>query len=227
MNADKTARLTAELRKQIFRGEVLPSSALLSERQLSGLYGVSRSTVRSALNALQQQGLVEVERGKAARCKNLLEPYFDLQFEGFGNNLAAQLQVMEARAMLEGEAAYHAATRATDDELLKIAEEYQSMVDRSRGQTTLAKAKADLRFHMMIAESSHHLLIISFSQMFYSRFFNAIYGVLNRTLKNYGRYPDGISAQHRSINEALQQRDAKKAQDCAREHILYTKRLLE
>ncbi len=34
------------------------------------------------------------------------------------------------------------------------------------GETTLEKAKEDLRFHMMIAESSHHLLIISFSQLF-------------------------------------------------------------
>ncbi|MFC6671806.1 FCD domain-containing protein [Marinobacterium aestuariivivens] len=105
-------------------------------------------------------------------------------------------------------------------------EEYQRMARRSEGETTLSKAKADLTFHLMIAESSHNLLLISFSQLFYSRFFNAIYGVLDRTLKRYGRYPDGIRGQHAAIHQALMARDADAARARATEHILYTCRLL-
>ncbi|MDX2424139.1 MAG: FCD domain-containing protein, partial [Amphritea sp.] len=87
--------------------------------------------------------------------------------------------------------------------------------------------KEDLRFHMMIAESSHHLLIIAFSQLFYTRFFNAIYGVLSRTLKTSGRYPEGIRAQHGAIHQAIMNRDAEAARRAASEHILYTRRHLD
>jgi len=78
----------------------------------------------------------------------------------------------------------------------------------------------------MIAEASHNLLVISFSQIFYNRYFNAIYGVLDRTLKKFGRYPDGISAQHTQIYQALLNRDADQAKKVAVEHIDYTRRQL-
>ncbi len=219
--------LLQDLKERFYTGALLPGDPLMSQRQMAGHYQVSRSTVREAVVQLEAEGFIEVQHGGKTRCNNLLERYFEMPLGGLGDNLEFQLQVMEVRAMLEGEAAYYAAVRASDAQLQALDREYQLMRQRGQGETTLAKAKEDLRFHMMIAESSHHLLVISFSQIFYSRFFNAIYGVLTRTLKRYGRYPDGIRAQHGVIHQAIMERDAEAARTAAVEHILYTKRHLD
>lgn len=212
----------------MLRGEIRPGDTMPSQRGLAEKYGLSRSTVREAFFQLEVQGLIDTRHGAVCRARNLLASHLDMPLEGVGDNPEFQLQVLEARAALEGEAAWYAAKRASDDELVALSQEYHRMQARSRtGETTLAKAKDDLRFHTMIAEASHHLLIISFSQIFYERYFNAIYGVLNRTLIRYGRYPDGIRAQHASIHQALQQRDSESARVAAQEHILYTRRQLE
>jgi len=230
MNQNLSETLLQQLKESFLTGELLPGSELESQRQMSESRGVSRSTVREAVGLLEAEGFVEVRHGGKTRVKNLLEPYFNMsmgQGDALGYNPGFQRQVLDVRAMLEGEAAYYAATRATDRQLEALDDEYQQMQQRGQRDTTLEKAKEDLRFHMMIAESSHHLLIVSFSQLFYTRFFNAIYGVLNRTLKRYGRYPDGIRSQHSAIHQAIMARDADAARLAATEHILYTRRHLE
>lgn len=220
--------LLQDLKEKLLFGEFVPGSKMPSQRVLAIDYQLSRATVREVFTDLESQGLIETQQGAASRCCNLLAHHMDIPMEGLGDNLEFQLQVLEVRAELEAGAAYYAAERASDQQLDALAVEYKQMQKRSsEGETTLAKAKADLRFHMLIAESCHHLLLVSFSQIFYSRYFNAIYGVLNRTLVKHARYPDGIRAQHQQIHQSIQQRDAKAARHAAREHILYTKRLLE
>lgn len=230
MKSSKTSSLSAQLSEQlqekILFGEICPGQKLPSQRQLAENLQLSRATVREAVQDLELKGLIETFHGGGSICRNLLESHFDMPLEGLGENTEFQIQVMEMRAALEGEAAYYAAKRASDEQLEQIALEFEAMQLRSAGHTTLAKAKADLRFHMMIAEASHHLLVISFSQIFYGRYFNAIYGVLDRTLKKFGRYPDGIRKQHSQIYQALLNREAEQARQLASEHINYTRRLL-
>ncbi|EAR60283.1 FadR/GntR family transcriptional regulator [Neptuniibacter caesariensis] len=221
-----SATLSEVLQEQILFGDICPGQKLPSQRSLSESHQLSRATVREAIQDLELKGIIETYHGGGSVCRNLLESHFDLPLEGIGDNIDFQIQVMEMRAALEGEAAYYASIRATDEQLAKIGTEFEAMQARDTGNTTLAKAKADLRFHMMIAEASHNLLVISFSQIFYNRYFNAIYGVLDRTLKKFGRYPDGISAQHLQINQALQTRQADLARRVATEHIDFTRRLL-
>ena len=52
------------LRQKIEAGEWLPQEAIPSERQLEGLYAVSRTTVRQAVGILTRQGLVYQLHGK-------------------------------------------------------------------------------------------------------------------------------------------------------------------
>lgn len=220
-------QLSALLQKQMLYGEILPGKKIPSQRVLAKRHGLARATVREAVQDLELKGMIKTQHGGGSLCLNLLESHFELPLEISSDNFEFQVQVMEMRAALEGEAAYYAALRATDEQLENIGQEYRAMQERSSGNTTLTKAKADLRFHMIIAEASHNLLVISFSQIFYSRYFNAIYGVLDRTLKKFGRYPDGISAQHTQIYQALIDRDADLARQVATQHIDYTRRQLE
>ena len=216
-----------DLLAAIVSGDIVPGQVMPSERQLVQQTGLSRSSVREVTSQLTHRGFIDTQHGERSRCNNLLAAHLDLPLDLGGDPHTLQLHVLEVRAVLEGEAAYYAALRATPEQMDAITLEFENMKQRKEGQTTLAKAKADLQFHMLIAESCHHLLVTAFSQLFYNRYFNAIYGVLDRALKQHGHYPDGISRQHDSIYQAIIQRQANKARVLARDHILYTRRLLE
>lgn len=218
--------LLQQLTGLIAKGELIPGARLPSERRMAADYAVSRASVRQAVQTLQGQALIETRHGGGSRCLNLLQTHLQLPQSG-SDNRTLQLDVMEARALLEGEAAYYCALRASDAQLAALATEYQAMQLRNQGKSTLHKAKEDLTFHTLIAESSHHLLVVSFSQLFYARYFNAIHQALFTTLKRYGRYPQGIAQQHEKIHRAIQARNPELARTEAREHILYTRSLLE
>jgi len=58
------ARLEAELAHRVASGALRAGAQLPSEQALIGEFGVSRTTVRSAVAALVQRGLLEIRRGR-------------------------------------------------------------------------------------------------------------------------------------------------------------------
>jgi len=62
---NKASEMVAEqIIEQINSGELTPGSQLPSQRELSELLGVGRSSVREAINALAVIGYLEVQQGK-------------------------------------------------------------------------------------------------------------------------------------------------------------------
>src|SRR5262249_1769919 len=68
-NEPITQRITSDLRRQIQDGTLGPGALLPSEPELAQAYGVSRQTARTALQALEREGLVVVRprRGRLVR----------------------------------------------------------------------------------------------------------------------------------------------------------------
>src|SRR5690348_17001148 len=64
-----THQITDDLRRNIEVGSYGPGALLPSEPELAEKYGVSRQTARSALKALEEEGLVNVHstRGRTVR----------------------------------------------------------------------------------------------------------------------------------------------------------------
>ena len=56
---NRAVHLATTLRDAIRRGDFPPNTAIPSERQLGETYGVSRTTVRSALQVLEEQGIAQ------------------------------------------------------------------------------------------------------------------------------------------------------------------------
>ena len=69
-----TQRITSDLRRQIHEGTLGPGALLPSEPEVARDYGVSRQTARSALQALEREGLVIVRprRGRMVRSNQRL-----------------------------------------------------------------------------------------------------------------------------------------------------------
>lgn len=70
-------QLVDELEVKI-RESMVPNEKLFSERELTQLYGVSRITVRLALQELEKRGLVYKKHGKGTYVSEIMEPAVDL-----------------------------------------------------------------------------------------------------------------------------------------------------
>jgi len=198
-----------------------PGAKLPGQRALMQRFGVSRTSLREAITRLEVKGLVSTRHGSGCYVNNLFETQFALPLMGVElDSSDLQLSVMEMRLVLEGEAAKHVCERATADELALIDVEYQAMLQHIG--SPLQRAKADLRFHMLIAESSHNLIVVSLSQLLYTQFFNAIYGTLVTTQQTPEELIARANEQHEAIYHAIMARDGAAAKHAAIEHIRYS-----
>jgi GntR family transcriptional repressor for pyruvate dehydrogenase complex len=129
------------------RGSTLPA-----ERELAELLHVSRATLREAMAALRQAGLVETTRGRGGGTVVTLKP-------GLPSARAAAratptrrrdwLDALDYRRIVEPGAAALAASRALDD--VRLAQLEQAHLDVSSARKPAEHRQADSRFHLTVA----------------------------------------------------------------------------
>ncbi len=99
--ADARRTVAGALRAAILRGEFVPRQRLI-EADLCERFGASRFIVRAVLQDLSAQGLVEFQRNRGARVREI--------------SLAEAIEITEVRKLLEGLEAARAAERVTTAE---------------------------------------------------------------------------------------------------------------
>jgi DNA-binding GntR family transcriptional regulator len=189
-----------DLRAAIVAGELLPGERLLEE-ELSARLGLGRAAVRMALVRLEHDGLVERERHRGARVRRVSEQ--------------EAVEIVEARAALEGLAARHAALRADDvaiDALREITAEMRRLRDAG---DLLALSNLNARLHTRILETSGHETARRLSRTLSSQIVRFQY----RTVLLPGR-PERSFAEHSAIVEAIAAHDPDAAEKAMRQHLL-------
>jgi len=129
------------LREAIVTGRFQPSERLV-ENDLTQVLGVGRSAVRTALARLEHEGLVEHERHRGARVR-LVEAH-------------EAVEILEARAELEGLAARHAALRATPDDVERLRAILDEMRRRLDARDLLGASDENAVLHSALLEISAH-----------------------------------------------------------------------
>ncbi|MEV0614156.1 FCD domain-containing protein [Nonomuraea sp. NPDC050404] len=203
-------------------GEQLPSEA-----ELAGRLGVSTVTLREALMALRQQGLVETRRGRGGGSfvRTPREP------PELGARLAA-FTVDELRdlgdhyAAIAGAAARLAARRALPgdlaplwrslDDMARAARSSRRAVEPAqRADSTAALRRLDGRFHVEIAAASQSARLTQEEIRL-----QADIGPLLWLPYDGPEGHDEVTAQHRAIAEAIRRGDPGQARDLAEQHVL-------
>jgi GntR family transcriptional regulator, transcriptional repressor for pyruvate dehydrogenase complex len=107
--------IVGQIRDAISSGGIQPGERLPSERDLGVAFGVSRTTLREALRALEAQGVIEIRTGSRGGAF-VAEPSSDLVAGALGNLLrfrsATARELAEFREPFEAENAGWAARRA-------------------------------------------------------------------------------------------------------------------
>ncbi|MBB5685928.1 FadR/GntR family transcriptional regulator [Sphingobium boeckii] len=153
---DSHSRLYKQLARHLFddivSGKYGVGDRLPAERELAAEHNVSRPTVREAIIALEVQGLIEVRVGSGAYvCEK--PGYADAP----GFNVTA-FELIEARRLIEAEAAALAATQITDEEL----DQLDALVKQIAAENSAegGTEEADRAFHLLIARATRNAAIV-------------------------------------------------------------------
>ncbi|MEJ1995954.1 MAG: GntR family transcriptional regulator [Limibacillus sp.] len=145
-------RVAEELKRLIAGGTLAPGERLPGERQLADMMGVSRVSVRAALQQLKAHGLVTAVQGGGTRVIASAEALDSALTQLIQANTKNLRDLMELRAHLECWAAGRAATRASEKDLDAIRAALYLMTDPDR--PVRFKAEDDSAFHMAVAKAA-------------------------------------------------------------------------
>ena len=128
-------------------GEQLPSETVLSEQ-----LGVSRSTIREALNRWAGLGLVKRRRGSGTYLTASIRPARGLVPAETKLEAEGMLRIIDVRRTLEIEAVSRAAENATDSQKKQILASYRKL--KKRVDTGAPWREVDHAFHSDIYDAS-------------------------------------------------------------------------
>jgi len=197
--------------------ELGPGDPVPTERELTIMYGVGRSSVREALRVLESKGLIKSDgRGSfvTAEPGNPLNESFQLYMSLQHNSLR---DVYEVRRIFEVALAGLAASRRDDRDLASMSAAIARLhsIVETDGEVDAERAiVADLEFHLAIAATARNGLA--------QAIMNAMRDLLRQTLESVAELPDGIEdavAHHRRILSAIAEADPDRARRAMQDHL--------
>lgn len=201
-----------EIKRLIGSGEWPADSKIPSENELAAMMGVSRVSIRSALQRLSSVGLIESRHGEGTfvskldgrQVMNMLLPAAVLTLDN-------QKYMVEFRRVIESEQAYLAALRITADELDALKTNYKAM--KKVDPLSQECSKLDVEFHMLVAKASKNPMFIQTSYILQDTILDNILYVRKYTKENQA------FVYHKRIIEALEQRNPQEAREAMYEHL--------
>jgi len=206
-------QISQKLAASIAKGEYEVGQRLPSERELAQAFRVSRPTVREAIIALELDGLVEVRLGSGVYVTHREPPSGSAGAKDIG-----PFELLEARRVIEGEAAALAALRIDDAQLRQLSDLIAEMRDDNKHNEILMSEEADRRFHELIASSTQNSGIIAAVQMLWdARARSPQSHSMDDKSRARGNKPP--VDEHAAIVRALKRRDPDAARAAMHEHI--------
>ena len=228
-------QIADQLRTLIERGEYPPGSYLPAERELSQQFGVSRTSLREALIALEVIGLVKVRVGDgvivtgkqaAPEQPHALEqalhglPWeLDPEIESDPPDFDAEVPpfaLLQARRLVEPETAALAAENASEEQLAGIREALERNIeDNRRGSTT---HPGDRLLHVRIADASGNPAYALLIRHLLGHKYGAMFQRL-QSLYTTKDMPRRSEREHDAIVEAICARNPAAARKAMRTHL--------
>ncbi len=214
LSEDIVQRLLTLIRER----ELHPGEKLPPERELAGLMGVSRPSLREALRALSIMNVLEIRQGDGAYVSslepNLLMAHLDFVFALTDSTF---LELFEARKILEPGIVAMAATRINAVELAQLEACYHQSLDHLEDRAKFVAA--DITLHDLIAQAAKNSIL--------ERFMAGLRQLgqvsRQRTVERPG-VPQQSVQDHRAIIDALHERDPLAASQAMRRHLDHVER---
>jgi GntR family transcriptional repressor for pyruvate dehydrogenase complex len=214
-----STQIAEQIRSSILAGEFSPGDKLPPERELAEMFGVSRPSVREALNILTSSGLVMSYQGGGTVVKSLVEistgsPLAELIK---GENARA-LDVIEVRKCIEAWTSYYAAQRALPEDLRKMEQILAEMESNLAGLKS--SQDLDANFHIIIAQATHNVVWLHLMQSIFDamkEFQRGVWRAVYITEEDHRT----LFLHHKAVFEAVRDRDAERARAAMLDHLTF------
>lgn len=209
------------IERLIVDGVLKVGQTLPSERRLCEKLGISRSALREGLRVLRGRGIIETAQGRGSQVAKLsgeqdASPLMHL----FNSQPRTLYDLLEVRALLEGESARLAALRGTDADFVLLRRRYEEMLAAHTAEEADPRehARLDHAFHLAVSEASHNPVLVhtlqSLTDLMLSTVFASVNNLYHRPMQKRQ-----IDRQHSRLFHAITERLPDQAQRAARDHI--------
>ncbi len=203
-----------QLESMLIEGTWKPGDKIPSENELSETFGVSRMTVRQALQKMKALGLIETRSGSGSYVRQVnpddsLQDLVPLMVLGD----TSQQQVFQFREIIDAESIRIATPIATTEDLSRLEELLGKMKQSADNGDGEKFSEYDLKFHMGIVEITGNPLIIRTNQILQAVLAESMNSVIEKM-----RFAPGLDY-HEKILNAMKDKDAHLAEKLMREHI--------
>ncbi|WP_299146950.1 FCD domain-containing protein [uncultured Tateyamaria sp.] len=221
-----SSAVVRQIEQLILRGILRPGERLPPERDLADRMGVSRPSLRDAIGALQDSGLLTARPGAGVYVADVLGSAFAPALtELFARHDEAVFDYLSFRRDMEGLAAERAARLASDTDLAVVQAVFEKMEAAHPKRNSDEEARLDAQFHMAIIEASHNVIMLHMMRSMYQLLRDGVF--YNRQIMFKQRTTrQALLDQHRAINDALQSRNAQAARGAVHAHLDYVERAL-
>jgi GntR family transcriptional repressor for pyruvate dehydrogenase complex len=194
-------------------GEKLPA-----ERELAEMFGVGRSSVREALQALRTVGALERRQGKGtflggAAVQSLQR--IDASAEKY-----SFMELAEARRIIETQAAVLAAKNAGKEDIKAMRASCSRHAKSSGSQLRPEITVLDYDFHRAIVRGSHNSFLLKMFDILRDNLVSSNYAVLTKDKIT------GAVVYHKEILKAIAAHDQNKARIKMEEHLSQVEKLI-
>lgn len=205
-----------QLKKAILDGEFLPGEKIPSEHQLCNQMGVSRPSVKMAIQRLAVLGLLETRQGDGSYVSEFNPSALFDQVSEFlvdENNIG---EVAEYRLHMELMSARFAIQRANEDDFARMYEILAAMDQSLKDQNLEEHVRLDYLLHLTIVKASKNRFFVKMYEMMESINLQYIYIENKSFFEEYGKTE--FEDVHRGLVDAI------KAGDLERCTAIYTKK---
>ncbi|MBI5572067.1 MAG: FadR family transcriptional regulator [Desulfomonile tiedjei] len=212
-------KIAAQLKKAITSGRFRVGDRLPPERDLAEQMGVSRPSVREAIQQLELLGLLESVHGGGTVVRSLTEQELQTPMEILlAEDKEKVVELTEVRGVMESWAARQAARNRTEEELARIhgyLEEMEHDLEKGR-----IRAEVDVKFHTEVVAASHNTIFLHMMQSIYNL---VIYSITLYREQVFLTREDQetIFHHHLAVFKAIQNRDPDSAEAAMSAHLRF------
>jgi phosphonate utilization transcriptional regulator len=202
-NQSLTGAVQREIERLIHVGELGPGDKL-TETALAERLGVSRGPVREAFRVLEELGLVQLEKNRGVYVRQI--------------PLDEALEIFDLRAMMEAHVGSTLAVNATQKQLEMLRGLVTQMAQAVKEEDETTYYRLNVEFHETMVSYAGNKKLIS------------LYRKLTRELslfrrRNFSDHTLLVTSvnEHRHILDAIESRNAFKAAEALRQHVLMSR----
>ena len=209
--------IVAEIRDKVISGELKEGEMLASQDNLAKEMGVSRASLREALNHLRLMGLIETRHGSGSVVRRKTPVAFINSLSSLLTmDRASAAELLDARLYLESAVVAVAAKNASEEDLKGMKRLVKGMERDFKAGDIESFTSRDVQFHMLIAQSTKNRVLAKVVEI--------IRDILRQFIKKFfATVPASVSdaiEYHKLIYEAIKDRDPEGAQRHMEAHII-------